>query len=238
MIIIDIPRPGLENMRLDSENLLAAEANLEPFTAIRLYGWSQPTVSVGKHQKIERAVDVVYCRRRGIDVVRRPTGGRAVFHANEVTYAVISNDSALFPIQSISRTYALLSEMLRDGLQKLGVETEFSTGTPSRQGSPTSARQTPCFVTPARHELLFQGRKLIGSAQRRLRRSFLQHGSVPIEIDCKEMGRILGFSEKCLRQSTVSLSEAAGRTISFDEAARALKEGFQTGLMSKCGKAV
>jgi lipoate-protein ligase A len=124
----------------------------------------------------------------------------------------------------------VLAEALRQGVSKLGIQAELSPGIPSR--SPLSGRQKPCFVTPSRHELLFRGRKLVGNAQRRLKKSFLQHGSIPLTIDYEEMSQILGFSREMLRRTTISLSEAAARTVSFQEAALALEEGFKETLAS------
>ncbi len=224
---IDIPRPGIENMELDWLNLLRVEMSPASSTIVRFYRWNQPTVSLGKHQQHQNAVDLGYCRKQGIPIVHRPTGGRAVFHNDDITYAVVSNSWKFFPLQSISGTYGLIAEALRRGLHLMGIKAEFARGTPSQSASPSSGFQKPCFVTSSRHELLFLNRKLIGSAQRRMKRSFLQHGSIALTIDYPKMSRILGFPEALLRRCTVSLSEAAGRAISFDEAARFLQRGFE-----------
>jgi len=214
-------------MDLDWDNLLRVEASPVPCTIIRFYRWDQPTVSLGKHQQVEKAVDLDYCKKKAVPIVHRPTGGRAVFHNNEITYAVVSNSRRLFPLQSISGTYAVIAEALRQGLRIMGIEAEFSQSVPPQPVYPSSGRQKPCFVTPSRHELLYQSRKLVGSAQRRLKRSFLQHGSIALTVDYPEMSRILDFSEDLLRQNTISLSEAARGPISFSQAARSLQAGFE-----------
>jgi len=213
-------------MEVDWNNLQHVEDSRTLCTIIRTYSWSRPTVSLGKHQQAINAVDLDYCKRRGVPVVHRPTGGRAVFHNDEITYAVVSNDDRLFPRQTIQETYALIARALRYGLNEIGIEVEYSPGAPSSHLSPSSGRQKPCFVTPSRHELVCSGRKLIGSAQRRLRRSFLQHGSIALTIDYPEMSRILGFSADSMRQRIISLSEAAGREVTFDEVTRGLQVGF------------
>jgi lipoate-protein ligase A len=214
-------------MELDWENLLRVEASPVLRTIIRFYRWDQPTVSLGKHQQVEKAVDLNYCEKKGIPIVHRPTGGRAVFHKDEITYAVVSNNRRLFPLQSISGTYAVIAEALRQGLRIMGIEVESSQSVPPQPVYPSSGRQKPCFVTPSRHELLYQSRKLVGSAQRRLKRSFLQHGSIALTIDYPEMGLVLDFSEDLLRQHTISLSEAARGPVSFGQAARCLQAGFE-----------
>jgi lipoate-protein ligase A len=109
----------------------------------------------------------------------------------------------------------------------MGIETTVCQGVMSAEVGRAAGQQKPCFVTASRQEILSEGRKLIGSAQRRLKRSFLQHGSIALTIDYVEMSRTLGCSEGFLRRRTVSLSEAAGRQISFEEAARSLQRGFR-----------
>jgi lipoate-protein ligase A len=222
-------------MELDWATLQHVENSGRLCTIIRIYSWSRPTVSLGKHQQAENAVDLDYCKERGVAVVHRPTGGRAVFHDDEITYAIVSNDYRLFPRQTIQETYALIARALCCGMSEIGIEVEYSPGAPSQTLSPSSGRQTPCFVTPSRFELLHRGRKLIGSAQRRLRQSFLQHGSIALRIDYLEMSRILGFSVDSMRKGIISLSEAAGRDMSFDEVARGLQAGFAQTLRSGFG---
>lgn len=222
---IDPALSGETNMRIDMEILQALEDLGSAETYIRFYGWDRPTVSIGKHQILERAVDLASCRRRGVPVVRRPTGGRAVLHDDEVTYAVISSDSTIFPPDCLSATYRKISEALATGLQRLGVEAELFRGdSPVKRGRDF---QFPCFVAPSRSELLTSGRKLAGSAQRRLRTCFLQHGSIPLKVDYPLMSEVLGVPEKLLRGQMISLSEVSpeGRTAS--EVIAALQAGFQ-----------
>ena len=219
-------------MKVDWDHLLQAESSPVPLTVIRFYSWERPTVSLGKHQQVEKAVDRLYCQENRIPVVHRPTGGRAVLHADEITYAVVSNDHSLFPLQSISQTYAVIAVALQRSLELMGIEASLCPGLVSQTNSPGSDQQNPCFVTSARHELQCRGRKLAGSAQRRLKRSFLQHGSIPLTVDCGEMGRVLGCSENLLKRNTISLSEAAQRSISFGQTANFLKSGFEQVLSS------
>lgn len=227
LLRVDGRLEGARNMALDANYLELAEETCENFTMLRLYRWKGPTVSVGRHQSIEQALDLGYCRRNRIPIVRRPTGGRAVLHDSDLTYALISNDSRIFPIESLHGCYRAAAGFLKAGLEKLGLRVELAPA-PSRP-LPVRGRerQAPCFASPSRLEILAGGRKLVGSAQRRLRRSFLQHGSIPVQINYQETARILKFDAPRLKVSMISLLEAAGRPIDLDDVVEALKTAFQ-----------
>src|SRR5262245_49815338 len=95
-LIIDPAMDGACNMAIDGALLQEVASSEVPRTIVRLYGWSTPTISLGRNQQVDKAVDRVYCRANGIQIVHRPTGGRAVLHDDELTYAVISNDNEQF----------------------------------------------------------------------------------------------------------------------------------------------
>ncbi len=237
---------GAANMERDLSLLRQLEDSSQPATIVRFYAWDKPTVSLGKHQKPESGADLEFCRRNHIPVVRRPSGGRAVLHADELTYAVISNDALSFPMHSLHETYRAVALALQSGLAQLGIEsalarpsrTSSGRGAEARRGGrtndPVQPHQSadhrlaaPCFVAPSRHELLCQGRKIAGSAQRRLRRAFLQHGSIPLTVDYPLMAAALGCSQELLRGTVISVSEAAGRPIGRQLLEPALVEGFK-----------
>src|SRR5437762_12515278 len=119
-LIIDGARDGATNMDIDATLLDEVDKSAETRTVVRFYGWLRPTISLGRNQKIEKAVEVEYCRANGIDIVHRPTGGRAVLHDDELTYAVISNDSSYFG-DTIYGNYRRVSEALFLGYNDLGV---------------------------------------------------------------------------------------------------------------------
>src|SRR5437867_473240 len=110
-LIIDAPMTGTQNMAIDARLLDEVERSENPHTVIRFYTWTTPTISLGRNQQIAKAVDIDYCRDTGIDVVHRPTGGRAVLHDDELTYAVISNDTSSFG-DTIYGNYKQVSEAL------------------------------------------------------------------------------------------------------------------------------
>ncbi len=184
-LIIDGATDGLRNMAIDAALLDEVESSPGTRTIVRFYGWRTPTISLGRNQKIENAVDVDYCRESGIDIVHRPTGGRAVLHDDELTYAVVSNDIVSFG-GTIYGNYKRVSEALCLGYNRLGVPAVLAPDT--RKAVPLSnGGDPPCFLSPSRYELMVEGRKIAGSAQRRVRRSFLQHGSMPITCNRKAL---------------------------------------------------
>lgn len=145
---------------------------------LRLYGWSSPTVSLGRNEPAKGRYDLALSAEKGVSFVRRPTGGRAVLHHREVTYAVVSGVKAF---GGLREAYVAIHRALARGLQRLGVPISIS-GEEALGGSlPPSAG--PCFREAAPGELVAGGRKLVGSAQARLGRSLLQHGSILIEDD-------------------------------------------------------
>ena len=214
-------------MRTD-EALLHRVENASPrCTIVRFYRWAEPTISVGKYQRIEESMQIEYCRDHGIPVVRRPTGGRSVFHAEELTYSLVSNDWEHFPLHSVQKTYLRIATALQKGLRQLRIPVELAEGRSEARVRWADQIRKPCFVSSARYELVSRGRKIAGSAQRRLKRGFLQHGSIPLRIDYEVMAGALGVEEEFLQAGVISASSAAGRDISFGSLSQALQTGFE-----------
>ena len=178
---------GARNMAIDAELLDEVEKSENSRTIVRFYGWRVPTISLGRNQKVDKAVDADYCRVHGIDIVHRPTGGRAVLHDDELTYAVISNDTQAFG-DTIYGNYKRVSEALCLGYNTLGIPAVLAPDT--RKPSPMADdADPPCFLSTSRYELMVNGRKIVGSAQRRVQHSFLQHGSMPITCNRETLAR-------------------------------------------------
>ncbi len=206
-LILDPALDGETNMAMDSEMLSQVEDSRSPLTVLRFYTWIQPTISLGRNQNLERAVDVEFCQSQGLGVVHRPTGGRAVLHSDELTYAIASNDPSEFDGGSIYGTYRRISEALALGYRRLGVDSVLSPDTVRRNGgkpAEDTSFDDPCFVSPSRYELMVDGRKIVGSAQRRLRRGFLQHGSMPITCDRGLLARATRFEDPAALESEMS----------------------------------
>ncbi|HEX9218961.1 MAG TPA: hypothetical protein VF858_00605 [Gemmatimonadaceae bacterium] len=143
-------------------------------TVFSIYSWSRPTLSLGRNQPATGFYDAQKIRAAGIDVVRRPTGGRAILHDHEVTYSVTAPVSNA----NLRETYSRINLILQTGLSRLGVFVE--TASPA-QRPPPGVRS--CFEMPGEGELIVQGCKLVGSAQWRDERALLQHGSILVDDD-------------------------------------------------------
>jgi lipoate-protein ligase A len=159
-------------MALDHALLESVQQN--PRAVLRLYGWRPACLSFGRHQPARDHYDGAAARRLGIDVVRRPTGGMAVLHDRELTYAVIAPADLL---GGPRRSYHTINAALVAGLQKLGAPAQLAPG--SKRSAFGSVH--PCFAEPAAGEVVVGGQKLVGSAQRCEQRTLLQHGSILLD---------------------------------------------------------
>ena len=172
-------RRGAYNMAVD-ETLVRGMAKSAGAPILRLFGWDPPAVSFGYSQDPGREIDLEKCRRAGVDRVRRPTGGRAVLHWEELTYSVICRQDDPQLGGSIEATYRIIGECLVEGLRRFGADAVLER-TGGRTARPRRAKAVkPCFSSIARWEVKCRGRKLIGSAQRRVDGVILQHGSLLI----------------------------------------------------------
>lgn len=179
---------GAMNMALD-EALVHSVANGDSLPVLRFYRWQPATVTIGYAQSVATDLDQEACLQAGLDVVRRSTGGRAVLHDQEVTYSVIAPLNTDLFGQSVLDCYRVISEILQKTLVQLGLSAELVPGKP-RGGHP-NAMKAVCFSAPSQYELVIEGRKVAGSAQKRFGQTFLQHGSIPIEMDLELLGRVL-----------------------------------------------
>ena len=179
---------------------------------MRVYCWQPHCISIGYHQD-EEVLDLKKCKESGIDVVRRPTGGRAVFHAEEVTYSVIIPKDYNLSVSSISEIYNLISRGLARGIQKLGIPAELQKRSLNLHAHYKTSESVSCFSAAARHEVLVNGRKLIGSAQRRLVQGVLQHGSILTGKKHLELSELLSNIETDDREQLKKTIESKTITI-------------------------
>ena len=203
--------------------------------AFRVYGWQPPAVSFGYAQRISREVDAQKVRERGIDIVRRPTGGRAVLHWNELTYSVVCPADNPIMGGNINEAYRKISEGLLSGIRTLGIDATFESRRQTQPSPRGKELTSPCFTSTAQYEVTFNGRKLIGSAQQRIGTMLLQHGSLLLGPEHKQIAELLpsdkpGLQKRFAREldrHTTSLSEALASPIDFDTAATAIRQGIQ-----------
>jgi lipoate-protein ligase A len=173
---------GPENMAVDHALMDRARRTRE--WVLRVYAWSAPVLSLGRNQRAQNVYDVREMTRRGIGLVRRPTGGRALLHHREVTYSVTG---PVTPGESLTAAYERINALLVSALDSLGVATTIAT--PERRAAAPDGM--PCFAEPAAGEIVAGGRKLVGSAQWRDEGALLQHGSIIVDDDQSRISELM-----------------------------------------------
>ena len=205
------PRPGWHNMAVDEELLARAEGGER---WLRLYRW-EPTLSFGRHEPAERRYDARSVEQLGLSAVRRPTGGRAVWHDEELTYAVAAPSADL---GGLREAYGEVHRVLLDAIQRVGAPAALAPSATTARGLGAGA----CFASPVGGEVVVAGGKIVGSAQVRRGGALLQHGSVLLEGDQAMVGRVTRGPAPA--DGSTSLARALGRSVSWQEAADAVLE--------------
>jgi lipoate-protein ligase A len=222
-LLVTEPADGASNMAIDEAVWRARQAGVAAPT-LRFFAWAPPTVSLGYGQPLGRDVDVEACRALGVGIVRRPTGGSAIYHdgpERELTYSVMATAGDLGIGADLLETYRWIGRALLRGLRELGAPAEL---VPERP--PDGPVPAFCFARTGVFEIEVAGRKLVGSAQRRQGDSFLQHGAVLLGVDAARLGTLFPTTRDPLATMT-TLEAALGRRPSFDEVAAALGRAFE-----------
>ena len=205
-LLVDPPMSGAENMARDRRLLDEVVAGDRPAT-LRFYGWTPACISLGLGQK-EGILDLDAVRAAGLDVVRRPTGGQALLHDDEVTYSVVASQQDPVVGGSLMATYHAITEAFLAGLRELGIEGEGAACEPR----PASGLTPVCFASASAEEILVGGRKLLASAQWRSRGAFLQHGSLLLTDRQHELpGLLRDGAALSLTPMSVSLAQLLSR---------------------------
>ena len=193
---------------------------------LRLYGWKPFAISLGYNQSGD-FLDKEKCISENVDVVKRPTGGRAVYHAEELTYAVVMFAGE----KNISTIHNEISQALVCGLKMLGVNAELSSKQIPSSKIYFGEHSTACFSSITRSEVNVNGKKIIGSAQRRFGNIVLQHGSIMIGSEHKSLPKFYReFNEsqfQHLQETTTEIKTVLGKQISFEEVASVMQHGFE-----------
>ncbi|HEY74915.1 MAG TPA: lipoate--protein ligase family protein [Thermoflexia bacterium] len=225
-LVLSPPADGATHMAVDEAIWEAVAVGRAPPT-LRLYSWSPPCLSLGRNQPVT-TVNRQALRERGYDLVRRPTGGQAVLHIDELTYSVILPLSDPRAQGGILESCERLSAGLVRALEILGVAGAVA----RRRPHPPQARGPVCFETTADFEVAVGGRKLIGSAQRRGRGTLLQHGALPLWGDITRICPLLvppADPQRVAARAT-TLEAVLSHRISWERAAEAMIEGFAQAL--------
>ena len=241
-LIKDNYHTGFMNMAIDEAIMIAHREGLVPPT-IRFYQWSPPAVSLGYFQDLKKEIDVDVCKNLGIDIVRRPTGGKAVLHDKELTYSFIIKENHPLVNDSILETYKKISGGIIRGLSYLGIKAEIvplreklkssSSGNEIKSKIRHSDIKSICFSVPSQYEVQVMGKKIVGSAQVRKREIVLQHGSLLIELEKDKLFSVFNFPSAQIRErlktrfKATSLQEVLKRKINFSELSEILPRGFE-----------
>jgi lipoate-protein ligase A len=226
------------NMALD-EALLEWHSKGEIKPVVRFYEWNPATLSVGYFQKVEKEINMDAVQEHGYGFVRRPTGGRAVLHDQELTYSVIVSEEHHKMPQSVTEAYRVISEGILEGFRNLGLEAYFAVPkTEEERAGLKNPRSAVCFDAPSWYELVVEGRKVAGSAQTRQKGVILQHGSILLDIDEDKLFDCFKFAndrvrermQKAFSKKAVAINDLRSEKVTIEESKIAFKEGFAQGL--------
>jgi len=217
------------NMAID-ESVLTHHLNGEVPPTLRVFRWSQPSISLGRFQSIEREIVSERCKQLGVALVRRPTGGRAVYHHDEFTYSIVISKRYGVP-PGVVAAYAYLAQGLLAALRLVGVQAELSDERVSKHSS------AACFASSTQADLTSGGFKLIGSAQVWKDDALLQQGSLPLDDQSAEFFSMLRFPNEIAKEEALAQYREKTTPLhtfvpgaSWDDVADAFQNGFSEAL--------
>ncbi len=228
-LIISEPADGAWNMAVD-EAILEAVSSNKAIPTLRLYSWQPACLSLGFSQSIQD-VDLQRLKDRGWGLVRRLTGGRAILHTDELTYAIIAPIGEPLVAGSLLESYNRIARGLLKVLEKIDLTVDINAHIP---GLNSNAAGPVCFEIPSAYEITFQGKKLIGSAQARRKQGVLQHGSIPLFGDLGRITQVLVYSgekerqlaiERLLKRAT-NIETISGNKLDWDSVAKVFIEAI------------
>jgi lipoate-protein ligase A len=217
-LLLTPPLSGAENMAVDVA--LMGRARRTGEAVFRIYTWAVPTLSFGRNQTAAGRYRLDQIATLGFDVVRRPTGGRAILHRREITYSVTA--PALDDV-GLKASYVRINRVLLAGFERLGVPVAVAAPA-ERAHRPTDA---PCFAAPSDGEMVADGRKLVGSAQWRDDGALLQHGSILVEDDQTTLASLMCEPPHAL-DVPATLRDVLGRIPPASEVAAAMFDAVRT----------
>lgn len=228
-LICSSPAPGAWNMAVD-EAILKSVGQSQVAPTLRLYAWNPPCLSLGFAQPVQD-VDLPALAGRGWHLVRRPTGGRAILHADELTYSVIAPLNEPRVYGSVLESYSRLAQALLKALEHIGLparaDKEYAHSAEVQPAGPV------CFEVPSKYEITANGKKIIGSAQARRKDGVLQHGSLPLSGDLTRITQVLSYSDEETRSRAAerllehaTTIETLGFSVTWETCAAAFQTAF------------
>lgn len=226
-LLYDCPTNGIRNMAVDEAILRAVGAGSAPPT-LRFYDWLPFCITLGYGQRASD-VDPIRLDTLGWHLVRRPTGGRAVLHGDELTYSLSLPENHPIAAGGIVDSYQRISAALLRALERLGAHVSAE-----RKAEDAPELGAVCFEVPSHYEITVGGRKLVGSAQVRRRGGILQHGTLPLRGDLAQICDALAYPDEAsraaakdqVRAHALTLVEALGHEVAWEQAAKAATAAF------------
>ncbi|MFH0800980.1 MAG: biotin/lipoate A/B protein ligase family protein [bacterium] len=225
------PSNAFRNMAVDEALLLCFEP-LSSLSILRFYLWEPPGLSLGYFQKACE-VDLSYCKTSGADLVRRPTGGRAILHEHEITYSIV------MPVSngvSVLESFKKINQALCSGLNLLGLPAILVPHEKKADpADPKNIKVSACFASPSWYEVQVDGKKILGSAQTRKKGVLLQHGSLLLRLEREKLYSMFNFSSEEKKKEALSESfekmtsaeEILGNIPPEEAVCAALRHGFE-----------
>lgn len=189
---------------------------------LRFYGWDPPAVSLGRYQRSERYLSLDNVAKRGLDVVRRPTGGKALIHQNELTYCLVVPSSSLLCSRSVRESHKIIVRALVKALSEIGIKAELG----YLSGSGENKAGKPCFKEHLAESVIVKGRKVAGSAQLRQKGAILQHGSILLSLDYELHNEVFGSNAADLNESAAGLYDLSFREFSINDLKRTIADAL------------
>ena len=215
------------------EAILESVVSGKSLPTLRLYAWEPPCVSLGYAQPVSD-VSMLELSKRGYEIVRRPTGGRAILHTDELTYSVAGLQDEPRLAGGVLESYYILAQALLYALQAIGVPAVSEQRSQGQTNLGGDKNNPVCFEVPSTYEITFGGKKLIGSAQARRRGGVLQHGTLPLKGDLTRLIQVLNFPDQASREDAAvrllekaaTIQDVTGKPVEWDTAARAFADAF------------
>jgi lipoate-protein ligase A len=213
-------------MAIDEAIFLSYRENIS-LPTLRLYGWKPAAISIGYSQNAQDLLDLDACRREGIDVVQRPTGGGIIFHDRELTYSIVLSQADLGLNLGVKQSFEAITSFLLKAYQDLGATAVFAKDA-SKTTLSVHSIAAFCFSRNEEYDILVNGKKLGGNAQKRKRRIILQHGSIPLAFDKEKAGSFLREPGILKSLDTTCIHEIAKEKTGFDRLSQILINAFSS----------
>lgn len=223
-LVVDGPRDAYMNMAID-EAVFTRTRTEHYRPTLRFFQWEKPSISYGYAVAVEKELDIHYCQSNGIQIVRRITGGGVVFHKCDITFTIVFPENLVPDTGSVLSSYKFINDTFIAGLKNFGIDGGFYDL--SEQSEEKSGGENVCFIKPTKYDVVYEGKKLVGNAQRRKKGYILNHGSLLFSNDYKKMLPCLKVpNPEKMAQMATTIESLAGKGTTRQAVIDALVEGL------------